>query len=97
MGNYVHGEQDISAQRQTYSHIINITTWSAALLCILVLFFSLVFAAKMAWFPALIISFVTSVVIGMILKLSGAWYGVMIGLSVCTLIVGFAVSLVSGA
>ncbi|PHR56962.1 MAG: hypothetical protein COA47_12445 [Robiginitomaculum sp.] len=96
MSNYQHGAQNISQHRETYGRILDITVWSGGLIGVSILFFSMVFAAKIAWFPALIISFVTAILTGMVLKIGSAWYATIVGLAILTLIMGMGISAIAG-
>ncbi len=96
MSKYQHGAQNISQHRETYGRILDITIWSGGLIGVGILFFSLVFAAKMAWLPALVISFVTAILSGMLLKIGGAWHATIVGLAILTLIMGMGISAIAG-
>jgi uncharacterized membrane protein YdcZ (DUF606 family) len=96
MSSYERGAQDLSQHNETYGRIMDVTIWSAGLIGVSVLFFSMVFAAKMAWMPALVISFVAAILAGMVLKRGGAWHATMTGLAILTLILGFVISAIAG-
>lgn len=96
MSTHERGTQDISHHQDTYKLIMDVTVWASALIVVSVLFFTLIFAANFSWLTALIISFLVSVATGMFLKRGGAWYGVMVGLAVFTLITSMAISFIAG-
>ncbi len=95
MSNHERGTQNISQHNETYGRIMDVTVWSSGLIGVCVLFFSMIFAAKIAWLPALVISLITAIVAGMVLKRGGAWHATMIGLGVVALIFGFAISTIA--
>ncbi|VAV96463.1 hypothetical protein MNBD_ALPHA06-618 [hydrothermal vent metagenome] len=96
MSSYEHGKQNIAQHQETYGRVMKITYWSAGLMGVSILFFSMVFAAHMAWIPALVISFITGIIAGLILKMGGAWNATMIGLGILTLVMGFIISAIAG-
>lgn len=96
MSAYEHGSQDISGHQQTFTSIMQITVWSGALIGFATLYLTMVFAAGQNWFTSLLIVFALSILTGMGLKRSSAWYVTMTVVTVITSIIGFAVSLIAG-
>ncbi len=96
MSTYERGTQDISHHKDTYKLMMDITIWSGGLLGANILFFTLLFGAKIAWFPSLVISLVVAILAGMFLKRGAAWHGVMISMAVFAAIASMAVSFLAG-
>lgn len=95
MSTYEHGSQDISDKRATYAAITRLTLWSAVLIGLATFYLSMVFAAGVNWFQALVIVYVISLAIGFGLRRGGSWYATMTGLAVGTAVIGWIVSLIS--
>lgn len=78
---YTHGTMPVSAQEGTFKGFMAVTMYGGAFTVVSLLFPTLVFGANLGWLPALITSLVVGIVIGMALKLKGAWYASIIGLA----------------
>jgi len=96
MSAHERGTQDISHHKETYKLIMDVTIWSAGLIGVSILFFTMVFGAGIAWFPSLVVSLVAIILVGMLLKRGAAWHGTMVALAVFTWIVAMAISFLSG-
>ncbi len=83
---YKHGDMEITAQKGTFDGFMFGTIYGGAAIIVGLLFPILVFGAGLSWMPALIASIVVGVLIGLALKLKGAWYATLIGLGIITAI-----------
>jgi hypothetical protein len=94
-GDYVQGQMEISAQENTYAGFMTATVWVSALVALSVLFLTLVFAAGQPWLGSLFGVAFLGIVSGMFFRLGGAWYGVVVALTVVALISGGITTAVS--
>ncbi len=83
---YSHGTMPVQAQRGTFSGFMAVTIYGGAFLVVTLLFPTLVFGVNLGWFPALAATLVVGIVIGLALKLKGAWYATLIGLAIVSAI-----------
>ena len=90
---YTRGEMEITAQKGTFDGFMVGTIYGGAALIVILLFPILMFAVGLGWLPSLIASVVVGILVGIGLKLNGAWYATLIGLGVLTGIVCFIFSL----
>ncbi len=78
-GNYHKGEMEVSAQRGTFDGFMNLTIYGGGLLALMLLFPILtVGGVNLHWLPALIITVVVGILMGLFLKLKGTWYATVI-------------------
>jgi hypothetical protein len=92
---YTRGAMEIDAQSGAFSGFMSGTKYGGALIALVVLMPTLVFAVGMHWFPALIATFIFGVVLGLALKLKGGWYVSLVGLSILTAFASFLLSLLA--
>ncbi len=93
---YHRGEMDIEEQRRTFHRFLRLTVWGCALLAVTLMFLTLHFTVVgLGWFPSLAVALALGVVIGLGLGMKGAWYAVLIGLTVFMGLVGLIAALVS--
>ena len=90
---YTHGTMEVDAQSGTFSGFMDGTKYGGSLIALIVIMPTLVFGVNMHWFPALIATFILGVVIGLALKLKGAWYVALVGISIVTAFVSIVLSL----
>ncbi len=81
---YKHGDMEITAQEGTFDGFMAGTMYGGAAIIVGLLFPILVFGAGLSWLPSLIASVVVGVLIGIGLKLKGAWYASLIGIGLVT-------------
>lgn len=81
---YTHGEMPVEAQEGTFKGFMNWTMYGGAFIVIVLLMPTLVFGANLAWTTSLLATVIVGIVIGLALKLKGAWYAVVIGLAILT-------------
>ena len=86
---YVKGEMDVAEQSATFSFFINAIVHSSAAIIVTLLFATLAYAVGMSWLTALGIAFAVGIVMGVGLKMSGAWYAFLIILAFLTAVSGF--------
>ena len=84
---YNRGDMEITAQKGTFSGFMVGTIYGGAAIIVGLLFPVLVFGAGFGWFPSLVASVIVGILIGIGLKLKGAWYATLIGLGVVTAII----------
>jgi len=91
--NYNRGEMDVKAQSGTFGGFMGMTKYGGALVALIVLMPTLVFAVGMSWLSALVISVVAGFLIGLALKFKAIWYVTLIGLAVFVGVISFLLSL----
>lgn len=94
--NYTRGEMDVDSQSRSFGGFMGLTKYGGTAVALIVLMPTLVFAAGMAWLPALIATIVLGVIIGAVLKLKGLYYVSLIGASVFVAIICVLLSLLAG-
>jgi len=92
---YTHGEMNISEHKGSYGGFVAGSVWGGGLILVLVLMATLIFAAKFAFLPSLIGTFVVGVIYGIALKMSMRWYAILICLSIFAVIIAAIGSLLS--
>ena len=94
---YTRGSMEVAAQSGTFSGFMGGTKYGSALVALIVIMPTLVFAVGMHWFPALVATLVFGFLIGMALKFKGGWYVGLVGTSIVVAIVSVILSMLSGA
>lgn len=94
---YKRGEMEINAQKGTFSGFMAGTVYGGAAIIVGLLFPILVYGVNLSWAPALITSIVVGILIGIGLKLKGAWYASLIGLGILAAIICAVVPPLFGA
>ncbi len=84
---YTHGKMPIDGHKKTFSGFVHVSAYFTAFFVVVLLMPTLVFAANIAWLPALIATFIVGVIIAPIFKLGGGWFATLIGLTALTLII----------
>jgi hypothetical protein len=79
---YTHGTMEVEAQSGTFSGFMEGTKYGGALIALVVIMPTLIFGVSQHWLPALLITFVLGIILGVALKLKGGWYVGIAGLSV---------------
>lgn len=90
---YTHGTMKVDAQSGTFSGFMGGTKYGSALIALIVIMPTLVFAVGLHWLPSLIATVVLGFVLGMAMKFKGGWYVGIVGLAVVVAIVSFLLSL----
>ena len=93
---YIHGTMAVDGHDKTFKGFARTSSFVTAFLVVILLMPILIFAANIAWFPALIITFIVGVLISPAFKLGGGWYATLFGLGVLGFILGFAISSIAG-
>ena len=76
---YVKGTMGVDGHKKTFGGFMGTTVYGGAALALIVTFPTLVFGVSMGWISALIVTLVLGIILGLALKLKGAWYaGVII-------------------
>jgi len=94
--NYNRGEMDVQEQSGTFGGFMGLTKYGGVAVALVVLMPVLVYGVNMAWFPALIATFVFGVFAGMVLKFKGIYYAGLVGTAVLVAIICFLLSLLGG-
>ncbi len=95
--NYNRGDMEITEQKGTFGGFMGLTVYGGALIALMLLFPILtVGGVHLGWLPALIITFVVGVIIGVALKLKGTWFATITILAILTAIVCALTSLIAG-
>lgn len=84
---YKHGTMEVTSQKGTFTGFMAATVYGGAAIVYMLLFPTLLFAVGMNWFPALVISVIVAIIIGLALKLKGAWYVFVAVLAIFTAII----------
>lgn len=83
--NYNRGQMEIGDQKSTFDGFMGLTMYGGTVIALMLLFAILtVGGVGLAWLPALIITFVIGVVVGVGLKLNGAYFASITGLAIIT-------------
>ncbi len=93
---YIHGTMPVDGHDKTFKGFARTSAFVTAFLIVVLLMPILIFAVNVAWFPALIITFIVGALISPPLKLGGGWYATLFGLAVLGFILGFAISAIAG-
>jgi len=84
---YEKGSMEVDAQRGTFSGFMGFTIYGGGLIGLALLFAILtVGGASLPWLTALVATIVVGIVMGLALKLKGAWYATIILLAIITAI-----------
>lgn len=92
MSTYERGSQNISDHKETFHGIMELFVWSGGFIAMVVLFSTMVFAAKISWFTALIVTMVFGILAGIVLKKGSPWIGTVIGLGIFTFLLGWGIT-----
>lgn len=92
---YVPGEMNIADQKATYSGFLGASLWGSALVALIVLFLTLVFAAGQPWLACLFGVAALGIIVGLGMNMGGAWFATVVGLTMIGLISGGIATLVS--
>ena len=69
----------VDGHKKTFGGFMGTTVYGGAALALIVIFPTLVFGVSMSWASALIVTLILGIILGLALKLKGAWYaGVII-------------------
>lgn len=79
---YTHGTMKVDAQSGTFSGFMGGTKYGGALIALVVIMPTLVFAVGLHWLPSLIATVILGFVLGAAMKFKGGWYVGLIGLSI---------------
>jgi len=90
---YQRGTMEVGAQSGTFSGFMSGTVYGGAAIALVVIMPTLVFAVGMHWLPALVATVILGFVLGMALKLKGAWYVGIVATAIFTAIVCAILSL----
>ena len=94
--NYNRGEMNVQAQSGTFGGFMGLTKYGSVAVALVVLMPVLVYGAGMAWFPALVATFVFGIVVGTALKFKGVYYASLVGTAIFVAVVCFLLSLLGG-
>lgn len=92
---YKHGTMKVDAQAGTFTGFMGGTKYGGALIALIVIMPTLVFAVGLHWFPSLIATVILGFLVGLALKLKGGWYVGIVGLAVIVAIFSAILSAVS--
>ncbi len=79
---YVHGEMNVDDHKDTFGGFMDWTTYGGAMVALIVILPTLIFCTALTWFPALVVTTIVGIILGVALKLKGGWYALVIGLAV---------------
>lgn len=94
---YRRGNMKIGAQKHTFDGFMGFTVYGGTVIALMLIFAILtVGGVGLAWLPALVITLVLGIVVGIGLKLNGAYFASITGLAIATAIVCAIVGLLAG-
>lgn len=94
---YSRGKMEISSQKTTFDGFMGVTIYGGTVIALMLLFAILtVGGVGLSWLPALIITFVIGVVVGIGLKLNGTYFASITGLAIITGIICAITSVIAG-
>jgi len=79
---YQRGTMSVDGHKKTFGGFMGYTVYGGAAIALLVIFPTLVFGVHMGWLAALVTTLIIGVVLGVALKLKGAWYAGMVASAV---------------
>ncbi|NNE57665.1 MAG: aa3-type cytochrome c oxidase subunit IV [Hellea sp.] len=92
--NYTKGEMEIAEQKETFSGFMGMTIYGGGVIALGLIFAILtVGGVGLSWFPALIITVVLGILMGILLKLNAAWYAAIMLLGGVTAVICFIAGL----
>jgi hypothetical protein len=74
---YTRGTMGVDEHKKTFGGFMGYTVYGGAAVALVVIYPTLVFGTPLGWFASLIITLILGVVMGLALKLKGAWYAGM--------------------
>ncbi len=92
---YIHGNMPIDGHNKVFSGFVRLSAFFTAFFIVVLLMPTLVFGANIAWFPALIATFIVGLIITPAFKLGGGWIATLIGLAVFTGAIGVLISILN--
>ena len=84
---YVRGTMPVDAHKDTFGGFMSTTRYGGSLVALIVLMPTLIFGTALTWLPALIVTLIVGIILGVSLKLKGGWYAGIIGLSIFTAVI----------
>ena len=93
---YIPGTMPIDGHKKTFDGFIASSKFFSAALIVILLMPTLVFCTPLGWGSSLIITFVIGVIVGLLMKLGGAWYGTLVGLSILMGLISILASMLAG-
>jgi len=79
---YVHGTMGVENHKKTFGGFMDYTVYGGAAIALIVIYPTLVFGTSLSWFPALIVTLIIGVILGIGLKLKAGWYAAMIACAI---------------
>lgn len=79
---YQRGTMGVDGHKKTFGGFMGYTVYGGAAIALIVIFPTLVFGVHMGWPVALLTTLVIGVLLGLGLKLKGAWYAGMVASAV---------------
>jgi hypothetical protein len=93
---YHHGDMNIAEQQKTFHGFMRMVVWNSALLILTLVFLTLHFTTVgLGWFASLAVTVVLGVLIGLGLRMKGAWYVVLFALTAFMIFVGAIAAIIS--
>ncbi|NWG53500.1 MAG: aa3-type cytochrome c oxidase subunit IV [Hydrogenophilaceae bacterium] len=95
-GEYHHGGQEIADQKETFHGFLVATVWGCALIAMSVALLTLAFAMQLGWFAGLAAYVAIGVVAGLVFRLPGVWWALLIASTVLLGLGGIVAPLLAG-
>ena len=87
---------DIDDQRETFSGFLTATVWVCAHIAQFVALFTLAFAIGAGWWPGIAVFIAIGVAVGLLFRMSGAWWAAQIAQWVLLVLGGLLVPALAG-
>jgi Bacterial aa3 type cytochrome c oxidase subunit IV len=87
---------DINDQKQTFHGFLVTALWCCALIMMSVALFTIAFAMNLGWFPGLAAFAAIGVAVGLLFRMSGPWWAVLIASCVLMGIGGVVIPAIVG-
>lgn len=85
--NYTRGEMEINDHQGTFSGFMGISKYGVVAIIVMLMFPILTFTTAVSWVPALFVSVILGVVLGVALKFKAQWYAGLIGFAIFLFVV----------
>lgn len=92
---YKRGTMEVDAQAGTFDGFMGGTKYGGSAIALAVLMPTLIFGVGLSWFTALVATVIFAFVLGVALKLKGAWYGCVVAVAMLVAIVCVILSVIA--
>ncbi len=93
---YVRGEMEVVAHKETFGGFMNWTIYGGAAVALVVIYPTLIFGVGLSWPISLVVTIILGILMGMGLKLKGGWYASLMGTAIFVAIASAVVKMLAG-